>query len=296
MAEIHDTILTHGIDAARAMSFTKAERSVADAAFTVMTDESQRIGIMHAGFAMTALPHKQTDENVWERQSGDVKLLLESGGTSATDAIGLPYGSIARMILLYLQTEAVKTRSREVELGRSMNTWLNSMGTEIKPAGPFYYAEGYHQQYLERRTRTATAALAVPGSRAPSDFPVRRRAVAVVDSSRPGRVRRASPLLGTSAPRHEPGHRWFIHFHPVVWLAAVPLMIWVYLSVFRGGFWRTGVRLPACSRRTTSWPSVAVMGAHSSTNASANVSHTYANVGSYTVSLTAYGTRRGERG
>jgi peptide-methionine (S)-S-oxide reductase len=22
--------------------------------------------------------------------------------------------------------------------------------TEIKPAGPFYYAEGYHQQYLER--------------------------------------------------------------------------------------------------------------------------------------------------
>ena len=128
MAEIHDTILTHGIDAARAMSFTKAERSVADAAFTVMTDETQRIGIMHAGFAMTALPHKQTDENVWERQSGDVKLLLESGRTSATDAIGLPYGSIARMILLYLQTEAVKTRSREVELGRSMNTWLNSMG------------------------------------------------------------------------------------------------------------------------------------------------------------------------
>lgn len=77
---------------------------------------------------MTALPHRSTTENVWERQSGDVKLLLESGRTSATESVGLPYGSIARMILLYLQTEAVKTRSRDVELGRSMNTWLNSMG------------------------------------------------------------------------------------------------------------------------------------------------------------------------
>jgi Plasmid encoded RepA protein len=128
MAEIHDTIFRQGIATTRALSSTKADRNQAETAFTVMTDETQRIGIMHAGFAMTALPHKATPLIVWERQSGDVKLLLESGRTSATDAIGLPYGSIARMILLYLQTEAVKTRSREVELGRSMNTWLNSMG------------------------------------------------------------------------------------------------------------------------------------------------------------------------
>jgi len=34
------------------------------------------------------------------------------------------------IILLYLQTEAVKTRSREVELGRSMNHWLTAMGID----------------------------------------------------------------------------------------------------------------------------------------------------------------------
>ena len=34
------------------------------------------------------------------------------------------------MILLYLQTEAVKTRSREIELGRSMNQWLSSMNID----------------------------------------------------------------------------------------------------------------------------------------------------------------------
>ncbi|MBK8209272.1 MAG: pirin [Rhodospirillales bacterium] len=128
MAQIHDLILLHGIHVTRAQSITKAERAAADAAFRVMSDEEQRIGIMHAGFAMTALPHRATTETIWERQSGDVKLLLESGRTSATDVVGLPYGSVARMILLYLQTEAVRTRSRDVELGRSMNNWLNSMG------------------------------------------------------------------------------------------------------------------------------------------------------------------------
>lgn len=128
MAHIHDLILHQGIETTRAQSITKADRVAADAAFRVMSDEEQRIGIMHAGFAMTALPHRATTETIWERQSGDVKLLLESGRISATEAVGLPYGSVARMILLYLQTEAVRTRSRDVELGRSMNTWLNSMG------------------------------------------------------------------------------------------------------------------------------------------------------------------------
>jgi hopene-associated glycosyltransferase HpnB len=45
---------------------------------------------------------------------------------------------------------------------------------------------------------------------------------------------------------------------PVVWLAALPLIIWVYLLLFRGGFWRTGIRLPIVAE-PPSWPSVAVV-------------------------------------
>ena len=45
-----------------------------------------------------------------------VKLLVESGLDIKKQPIGVPYGSIARMILLYLQTQAVPTHSREVEL------------------------------------------------------------------------------------------------------------------------------------------------------------------------------------
>jgi hypothetical protein len=41
-------------------------------------------------------------------------------------------GSPARLILLYLQTEALRTGSREVELGNSMRSWLFRVGI---PAG-----------------------------------------------------------------------------------------------------------------------------------------------------------------
>ena len=52
---------------------------------------------------------------------------MESGRDRQGALIGVPYGSIARLILLYLQTEAVRTNSPEVELGRSMKSWMGRM-------------------------------------------------------------------------------------------------------------------------------------------------------------------------
>ena len=49
-------------------------------------------------------------------------------GTSEGEFVGVPFGSRARLILLYLQTQALRSRSREVELGRSMREWLRRMG------------------------------------------------------------------------------------------------------------------------------------------------------------------------
>jgi hypothetical protein len=54
-------------------------------------------------------------------------LLIESGRSCSGSQIGVPYGSIARLILLYLQTEAVRTNTPEVELGRSMKSWMGRM-------------------------------------------------------------------------------------------------------------------------------------------------------------------------
>ena len=132
MGQVHQLILQNGIESARKSALSnKNDRLCVDAAYGVMADEKGQIGIAHTGFAMAALPHKKTEESVWERDRGQIKLLVESGLDSAKRPIGIPYGAIARMILFYLQTQAVRTQSRDVELGASMNAWLGVMGIPV---------------------------------------------------------------------------------------------------------------------------------------------------------------------
>ncbi|NYZ17885.1 pirin [Azospirillum sp. RWY-5-1] len=130
MGQVHTLIALHGRDGAIARAEDKLDRQCVETAYAVLSDEQQRIGVMHAGFAMAALPHKDIQDTVWIRQGGSVKLRVESGVDASDVPVGVPFGSIARMILLYLQTEAVKTRSRDIELGRSMNHWLGTMGID----------------------------------------------------------------------------------------------------------------------------------------------------------------------
>ena len=113
------------------MASTKAERNAIEAAASILGEEEARMGITHAGFAMTSLPHKRIEETVWRRQGPNVTLLVASGHAEQGQPIGVPYGSIARLILLYLQTEAIKTGSAEVDLGRSMNAWLSRMNLTV---------------------------------------------------------------------------------------------------------------------------------------------------------------------
>ena len=67
MGAVHDLILIHGIEGARAMASSKAERQAIDAAAAVLAEEESRLGITHAGFAMTSLPHKRIEDALWRR-------------------------------------------------------------------------------------------------------------------------------------------------------------------------------------------------------------------------------------
>jgi len=127
MGDVHQLILQHGIEEARTFANTKGERQAIEAAAAVLADEESRLGITHAGFAMTSLPHKRIMEGLWKREGHRTTLLVESGRSRNGDLVGVPYGSIARLILLYLQTEAVRTNTPDVELGRSMKSWMSRM-------------------------------------------------------------------------------------------------------------------------------------------------------------------------
>jgi len=45
--------------------------------------------------------------------------------------VGVPFGSRARLILLFLQSEALRTGSREVELGAHLTDWMRRLGVPI---------------------------------------------------------------------------------------------------------------------------------------------------------------------
>ncbi|TDG28967.1 pirin, partial [Paracraurococcus ruber] len=124
--------LAHGRDRARAM-VQPEQRPLVDIAAQVLSDDNGKIGISYSGFCLTSLPHKRLpDDQPWEKRGHRVTLLVEPGrmkrGYGPAKMVGVPYGARARMILLYLQTQAVRTGSREVELGRSLHDWLGRMG------------------------------------------------------------------------------------------------------------------------------------------------------------------------
>jgi hypothetical protein len=125
---IHHLLRTHGLEAARELITDKASRRELEIAAAVMAEESETLGICHAGFALTSLPHKDTNELYWRREGHRVTLLVESGREENGEPVGIPYGSKARMILIYLQTQALRSGSREVELGRSLKAWMKAMG------------------------------------------------------------------------------------------------------------------------------------------------------------------------
>jgi Plasmid encoded RepA protein len=131
MAEVHQLIIKHGIEEARRQAITKHERMVIEAAYQVLSDDAEKMGFTYSGFALTSLPHKPQSELTWKRDGHNLTMLIQSGVDRAGKPLGLPYGSYARFILLFLQSEAIRTGSREVELGRSMRVWLGSMGLSI---------------------------------------------------------------------------------------------------------------------------------------------------------------------
>lgn len=133
MGIVHRLIESQGRQAAL---LAGEDRRVVDAATQYMGEEDAGIGFVFSGWAQAALPHRRiADDAVWRVDTERVTLLVEPGRRarpgSVVEWIGVPYGSRARLIMLYLQSEALRTNSRQIELGRSLNAWLIRLGIPI---------------------------------------------------------------------------------------------------------------------------------------------------------------------
>jgi replication initiator protein len=129
MGTVHDIIEAHGRQAALGFDL---DRVVVEAAASYMSDEDSGIGYLYSGWCQAALPHKRLpDDQGWQVKGDRLRLIVEpgmkSGPGDAPVHVGVPFGSRARLILIYLQSEALRTGSREVVLGQSLRKWLERM-------------------------------------------------------------------------------------------------------------------------------------------------------------------------
>jgi hypothetical protein len=100
-------------------------------ALAIQDEEAQAagaLGFMARAMVQATLPHRKVEGPVFERKNGAFRLTL-----LAPPQTGLPYGTIPRLLLAWLTTEAVRTRERELILGDSMSGFMHELG--LVPTG-----------------------------------------------------------------------------------------------------------------------------------------------------------------
>ena len=72
----------------------------------------------------------------FSRQDGNLVLGVRAGyDHKKKKRIGLPYGSIPRLLLLWMTSEAVRTNNPRLELGNHLNEFLREVGLDPKTGG-----------------------------------------------------------------------------------------------------------------------------------------------------------------
>ncbi|MEM7205844.1 MAG: replication protein RepA [Planctomycetota bacterium] len=104
---------------------------LAAASQEIATGRPDRADFLHTVMCQVGLPRRRTEARTFERQSGHVSILLEAGKLyDGKDWVEhpLPYGATPRLVLVHVSSEAIRTRSRSIEIGDSMREFLHQLG------------------------------------------------------------------------------------------------------------------------------------------------------------------------
>lgn len=146
-AQYVEALREHPADEVRALAETKRAKEIFDAVNYVM-DEASLPSFLHSAMCAMSLPVRNPKDEKAPiiRQDGNYTLIIQPrsrmepvgpGGEFVEVVKGVPWGKHARLVLLFIMTEAVTKRTREVYLGETFSAWLRRMGiTNTRSGGP----------------------------------------------------------------------------------------------------------------------------------------------------------------
>jgi len=122
-------------------------------------DTPEQVAYQHSVLCQTSLPYRNPglEIRVWEKRQGCVSLSIEAGRaedpkTGEWVQLGLPFGTKPRLILAYLNAEALKSGSREINVEGSLTSFAKRVQKRA-PTGPEITA------YKEQLSRIAAATI-----------------------------------------------------------------------------------------------------------------------------------------
>lgn len=95
---------------------------------TLEAKKEGMLGFIARAFVQVSLPYRKYAGSEYVRRNGNFKLTL-----LAPSEPGLPYGSIPRLLLAWISTEAVKTKSSQLILGSSLSEFMSKL--DLVPTG-----------------------------------------------------------------------------------------------------------------------------------------------------------------
>lgn len=120
-------------EAPEAESLTKQQQSLFEAAVEIRErwPAQPDLAYMAKHLVQVTLPHRDPgDVPYWSRSNGSLTLVISRSqiDEETGDMIGYPYGTIPRLLMYWITREAVVTRNRRLELGRSLAEFMREVG------------------------------------------------------------------------------------------------------------------------------------------------------------------------
>lgn len=120
------------------MSLTPQQDKLLDAATAIQLDRASAkdAAFLARQFIQATLPHRDPKADTWSRKNGNFALGLQAGFNHLTgQSFGLPYGTIPRLVLFWITTEALRTKQRRLELGETLAQFMREVGLDPSRGG-----------------------------------------------------------------------------------------------------------------------------------------------------------------